>query len=97
MPYKPKKLKNDEQIAFKNFILLHVDDKAGVLAKITQVFAEFGVSLESVVQQPNELNPEAEIIIVTHNASKASMDKVLQHFEGLDVIRKIKSVYRVEG
>ncbi|MED5016162.1 homoserine dehydrogenase [Paenibacillus chibensis] len=97
VPYKPKKLKNDEQISFKNFILLHVDDKAGVLARITQVFAEFGVSLESVVQQPNELNPEAEIIIVTHNATKASMDKVLQHFEGLAVIRKIKSVYRVEG
>ncbi|GAB6991389.1 homoserine dehydrogenase [Paenibacillus pini] len=97
VPYKPKKLKNDEQIVYKNFILLHVDDKAGVLARITQVFAEFGVSLESVVQQPNEHNPEAEIIIVTHDADKASMDKVLQHFEGLEVIRRIKSVYRVEG
>ncbi|MCJ8013778.1 homoserine dehydrogenase [Paenibacillus sp. KQZ6P-2] len=97
VPYKAKKLKSDDQISFKNFILLHVDDKAGVLARITQVFAEFDVSLESVVQHPNELNPEAEIIIVTHNATKASMDKVLQHFEGLEVIRKIKSVYRVEG
>lgn len=97
VPYKTKKLKSDEQIMFKNFILLHVDDKAGVLAKITQVFAEYGVSLESVVQQPNDQNPDAEIIIVTHNASKASIDKVLNHFEGLDVIRRIKSVYRVEG
>ncbi|KKO51870.1 homoserine dehydrogenase [Paenibacillus sp. DMB20] len=97
VPYKVKKLKTDDQIMSKNFILLHVDDKAGVLAQITQVFAEYGVSLESVVQQPNEQNPDAEIIIVTHNASKASMDKVLDHFEGLEVIRRIKSVYRVEG
>ncbi|MEK3731397.1 MULTISPECIES: homoserine dehydrogenase [Paenibacillus] len=97
VPYKPKKLKSDEQILYKNFILLHVDDKAGVLAQITQVFAEYGVSLESVVQQPNEHNPDAEIIIVTHSASKASMDAVLNHFEGLDVIKRIKSVYRVEG
>jgi len=82
---------------YKNFILLHVDDKAGVLAQITQVFAEYNVSLESVVQQPNEHNPDAEIIIVTHNASKANMDEVLNHFEGLEVIRRIKSVYRVEG
>ena len=29
VPYKPKKLKTDEQIMYKNFILLHVDDKAG--------------------------------------------------------------------
>lgn len=97
VPYKAKKLKNDEQITYKNFILLHVDDKAGVLAKITQVFAEYDVSLESVVQQPNDQNPDAEIIIVTHNASKASMDKVLTHFESLEAIRRIKSVYRVEG
>ncbi|QCT01991.1 Homoserine dehydrogenase [Paenibacillus algicola] len=96
-PYKAKVLKTDDQIMFKNFILLHVDDKAGVLAQITQVFAEYGVSLESVVQQPNDQTPQAEIIIVTHNASKASMDKVLDHFEGLEVIREIKSVYRVEG
>ncbi|MGF7047204.1 homoserine dehydrogenase [Paenibacillus sp. DS2015] len=97
VPYKEKKLKSDEQIKYKNFILLHVDDKAGVLAQITQVFAQFDVSLESVVQQPSEHNPEAEIIIVTHDASKASMNKVLHHFEGLEVIRRIKSVYRVEG
>jgi homoserine dehydrogenase len=49
------------------------------------------------VQQPYETNPDAEIIIVTHLASKASMKKVLEHFETLDVIRRIKSVYRVEG
>lgn len=96
-PYKEKKLKNDEQIAYNYFILLHVQDKAGVLARITQVFAEYDVSLASVLQQPNPENPEAEIIIITHDASKASMDKVLNRFEELEVIRKIKSVYRVEG
>ncbi|MFL0556858.1 homoserine dehydrogenase [Paenibacillus barengoltzii] len=97
VPYKPKKLKTDDQIAYKNFLLLHVDDKAGVLAQITQVFAEYEVSLESVVQSPNTNLEGAEIMIVTHNASKASMDKVLAHFESLDVIHRIKSVYRVEG
>ncbi|WP_410514336.1 homoserine dehydrogenase [Paenibacillus sp. BR2-3] len=97
VPYKTKKLKSDEDIYFKNFLLLHVDDKAGVLAKITQVFAEYDVSLDSVVQQANPHNPDAEIIIVTHNASKASMNKVLRHFENLNVIRRIKSHYRVEG
>ncbi|MNI88934.1 homoserine dehydrogenase [compost metagenome] len=74
-----------------------MDDKAGVLAKITQVFAECDVSLDSVVQQANPNNPDAEIIIVTHNASKASMNKVLQRFEELEVIRRVKSHYRVEG
>ncbi|MNP18678.1 Homoserine dehydrogenase [compost metagenome] len=97
VPYKQKKLKSDEDIFYKNFLLLHVDDKAGVLAKITQVFAEYDVSLDSVVQQANPNNPDAEIIIVTHNASKASMNKVLRHFKELKVIHRIKSHYRVEG
>jgi len=96
-PYKPKKLKDDEQVAYKNYLLLQVADKAGVLSKITQVFAEYDVSLESVVQSPNASMSDVEIIIVTHNASKAAMNKVLSHFESLDVIRKVKSVYRVEG
>ncbi|MNJ72085.1 homoserine dehydrogenase [compost metagenome] len=68
-----------------------------MLAQITQVFGEYDVSLESVVQSPDEQTQDAEIIIVTHHASKANMDKVLKHFETLKVIRRIKSVYRVEG
>lgn len=97
VPYKEKKLKTAEQIASKYFVRLHVQDKAGVLAKITQVFAECDVSLESVVQQPNKSIAEAEIVIVTHDASVASMNRVLAQFEALDVIQTIKSVYRVEG
>lgn len=97
VPYKPKKLKSDEQITYKNFLLLQVADKAGVLAQITQAFAEYEVSLESVVQSPNLDTPDAEIMIVTHNASKASMEQLLNHFETLEVIRRVKSVYRVEG
>lgn len=97
LAYKEKKLKTDEQISSKYFLLLHVADRAGVLARITQVFANFEVSLESVLQQPNPTNPEAEIIVITHDANKAAIQKVLQTFESLDVVHQVKSVYRVEG
>ncbi|NBD25927.1 homoserine dehydrogenase [Paenibacillus glycinis] len=95
--YKEKKLKTDEQIASKYFMLLHVADRAGVLARITQAFAEHEVSLESVLQQPNPSNPEAEIIIITHDANKAAAKRVLKSLEAMDVVKTIKSVYRVEG
>jgi homoserine dehydrogenase len=61
------------------------------------VFAQHEVSLESVLQHPNSTNPQAEIIIITHDANQASMKNVLKHFESMDVIQAIKSVYRVEG
>ncbi|QHW34186.1 homoserine dehydrogenase [Paenibacillus rhizovicinus] len=97
LAYKEKKLKTDEQIASKYFMLLHVADRAGVLARITQAFAEYEVSLESVLQQPNPSNPEAEIIIITHDASKAAAQRVLKSLEGMEVVKAVKSVYRVEG
>ncbi|MFD2670470.1 homoserine dehydrogenase [Marinicrinis sediminis] len=95
--YKEKKLKTDQQISCKNFLLLHVADKAGVLARITEIFAQHEVSLESVLQHPNQHNPAAEIIIITHDATKASMNNVLETLDGLDVVHEIRSVYRVEG
>ncbi|MEX1029620.1 MAG: homoserine dehydrogenase [Paenibacillaceae bacterium] len=95
--YVEKKMKTSDQIESKYFVLLHVEDKAGVLARITQVFGQHEVSLESVIQQPNTSNPKAEIVIITHNASKASMDKVLAAFKELAVVDAVQSVYRVEG
>ena len=74
-----------------------MEDKAGVLAQITQIFAQHEVSLESVLQHPNASNPKAEIIIITHDANQANIKKVLKQFESMDVIHAIKSVYRVEG
>ncbi|CAM3507182.1 homoserine dehydrogenase [Marinicrinis lubricantis] len=96
-PYRTKKLKTDDQISYKNFLLLHVADKAGVLARITEIFAQHEVSLESVLQHPNEDNPSAEIIIITHDANKASMNQVMDSLRRLDVVHEIRSVYRVEG
>ncbi|WP_019533504.1 homoserine dehydrogenase [Paenibacillus ginsengihumi] len=98
VPYKEKKLKTDEQIASKYFIRLHVADKAGVLAQITNIFAGEDVSLESVVQQPNATTPHAEIIIITHSASQAAVNRVLAAFGDMEgIVHEIKSVYRVEG
>ncbi len=90
-------IKSDNQISSKYFLLLNVQDKAGVLAQITQIFAELDVSLESVIQQPNPSNPKAEIVIITHDASRADIKQVIRKLEDADVVHKIRSVYRVEG
>ncbi|WP_123041278.1 homoserine dehydrogenase [Cohnella candidum] len=95
--YKEKKLKSDKQIASKYFMLLHVEDRAGVLMQIAQVFADYDVSIESVMQPPTPDRKGAELIIITHEASKDSMNRVLQAFQDLSTVRTIKSLYRVEG
>jgi len=95
--YKKTQLKTDEYIASKYFLLLHVADRAGVLARITQELANHEVSLESVLQQPSVQKEYAQIIVITHDASKAAIQNVLHSFKGMDVVHEVKSVYRVEG
>lgn len=97
LSYNVLKLKTDEQITSKYFLLLHVEDRAGVLAQIAQVFSNCDVSIESVMQPSMPNKAGAEIIIITHDATKAAMNNVLNSFEGLSAVRKIKSIYRVEG
>jgi len=97
LSYNVVKLKTDEQIVSKFFLLLQVEDRAGVLAQIAQVFSNCDVSIESVMQPSAPNKSSTEIIIITHEASKAAMNKVLNSFESLSSVRTIKSVYRVEG
>jgi homoserine dehydrogenase len=95
--YKEKKLKTDEQIHLKQFMILQVEDKTGVLAQITQVFAEHEVSIESVFQHPQVNSPLVEIIIITHDAKLANVKKVVKTFKNMSVIHAIKNMFRVEG
>ncbi|MBB6454473.1 homoserine dehydrogenase [Salirhabdus euzebyi] len=96
-PYKEKKLKTEEEIWSKYFVRLIVNDESGVLAQITKSLATHHVSIEQVIQKPHHSENKAELIMVTHNSSKKSVEGVLKELEGLAAIEKIKSVYRVEG
>lgn len=96
-PYKEKKLKDDNQISSKYFLRFIVEDKRGVFAQITQILADYDVSLEQVLQQPYNSGKQAEIIIVTHHATKKNMDGVMTQLAELDFIVEVKSCYRVEG
>lgn len=96
-PYRPKALKTPEQRVAKYFLRLVVEDRTGVLAKITQLLADCDISLAQVLQQPLEGAGQAEVILVTHHATKKSKDEALARLAALDVVREIKSCYRVEG
>lgn len=96
-PYKEKLLKGNDQINSKFFLRLVVADKRGVLAQITRILAEHDVSLEHVMQQPYNDGKQAEIIMVTHHASKGNIMDVRNAFEALDSVYEVKSLYRVEG
>jgi homoserine dehydrogenase len=97
-PYKEKLLKTPEQIESKYFLRLIVSDKRGVLAEVTTILANHDISIEQILQQPHgEEVRNAEIILVTHTATKANMNEVLNQFSNLESVKEVKSFYRVEG
>lgn len=95
-PYKEKKLKSDDKKFAKYFLRMIVADQRGVLAKITQLFAENNISLDQVIQQPYNGGKQAEIVMITHEIAKSDLDIVLLYMRDMDVIMDIKSCYRVE-
>jgi homoserine dehydrogenase len=77
------------------YIGIDVADKAGVLASVAQTFAAHDVSIETLRQDGR--GDEAALVVVTHRATEESLAAVVRELEGLDVVRQIASVMRVEG
>ncbi|MBE1600277.1 homoserine dehydrogenase [Streptomyces stelliscabiei] len=79
-------------------ISLDVADKPGVLAQVATVFAEHGVSIDTVRQQGRpDGGGEASLVVVTHRASDASLSGTVEALRNLDTVRGVASIMRVEG
>jgi len=82
-------------------ISLQVNDEPGVLAQIASVFAEAGVSVETLSQRaPAEHDAPgalATLVVQTHRASEASLRGTVDRLASLPVVAKVSGVLRVEG
>jgi homoserine dehydrogenase len=76
-------------------VQIDVDDKAGVLATVAQVFAEHDVSIQTVRQEGR--GDDAQLVVVSHRASDADLAATVATLQGLANVREVSSVMRVEG
>jgi homoserine dehydrogenase len=83
------------EVSTKWYLRLNVLDQPGVLAQIATVFGESGVSIKSVWQEG--LGDEATLLIVTHNTAEASQRAARQALDGLEVVKQVAAVIRVES
>jgi Homoserine dehydrogenase len=96
-PQYQKQLKAPEEIFAQYFLRIHVEDQVGAFSKITSLFSDRGVSFEKILQLPLKNKDLAEIVIVTHKASKKDFEEILMELRDLQVVKEVKSTYRVEG
>ena len=73
-----------------------VEDRLGVLANITRILAEHGISVDSLHQSaPKE--GVAQIRMVTHSAKDSDLRRAIAVIDALDTVREVNSVIRVES
>ncbi|WP_203607055.1 homoserine dehydrogenase [Streptomyces sp. SID11385] len=86
------------EVVTRYHISLDVADKPGVLAQVATVFAEQGVSIDTVRQQGRgDGSGEASLVVVTHRAPDAALSSTVEELRGLDTVRGVASIMRVEG
>ena len=83
------------QLNAKFYLRIVANDERGVLAAVSRVFADNGVSIRSMIQ-PTTDRESAELIFMTHHALEANVEKALTEIEALASIKEIGTIIRVE-
>lgn len=73
-----------------------VEDRLGVLANITRILAEHGISVDSL-RQSTPKEGVAQIRMVTHSAKDSDLRRAIAVIDALDTVREVNSVIRVES
>ena len=63
------------------YIRLEVKDKPGVLSEITKKFSKHKISVQRLIQIPNNKNKTASIVIITHKSLEKDYQKCIKSFK----------------
>ncbi len=77
------------------YISLTVDDKTGVLSKISTVLSDNGVSIKSAIQRTGQAENTATLLFLTHRAREHAVMRALGTIGKLATVRRIDSMIRV--
>ncbi|MDQ3974443.1 MAG: homoserine dehydrogenase, partial [Actinomycetota bacterium] len=83
------------QTTVQYYVLLAVADRPGVLAAIAGAFGHHGVSIKSVWQEGT--GNSAQLVLITHAAKERDVQATLHDLRGLEPVRAVASIMRVEG
>jgi homoserine dehydrogenase len=83
-------------VVTRAYYRIRVDDRAGVLAAIGQVYAEEGVSISSFIQKDAWVQEQtAELVVTTHPSSDASLQKARARIAKLEPVHAVSSFVRI--
>lgn len=87
-------LKPTEKIESKYYLRINVSDKAGVLAKITKLFEDNNISIETMLQRPCSEN-SANLLISTHVSLEQDIQKMITTISELNFVNSTPVMIRI--
>ncbi len=78
------------QITKKNYLRIICVDSPGVIGKIGDIFGNYDVSIESIVQL-DASEDKAEIVVITHEVSNGNFEKSKEDINALKEVKNIAS------
>lgn len=85
-----------DEVVCSYYVRLHVEDKTGVLADITRLLSEEGVSIEAMLQSDTEEAGYVSIVLMTHKIQESALQKALEKVAALEAVNKDIMRIRVE-
>lgn len=80
------------------YLRLHTEDKPGVLADITRILSEQGISIEAMLQkQPEHHNGTVPVIMLTQEVQEKNMDAAIEQIEALTTVKDSVMRIRMES
>ncbi len=78
------------------FLRLMVVDQPGVLADVTAILRDHGVSLESMLQHGRKPGEAVPIVLVTHETTEAAIEKAIARIAMLEAVLEPPALIRIE-
>ncbi len=86
---------NDVETAY--YLRMQASDKPGVLADVTRILGDQGISIEAIIQkEPAPDMENASVIMLTHKVQEQKMNDAIAQIETLDTIHDKVTRIRVE-
>ena len=78
------------------YLRLMVVDRPGVIADVTAVLRDHGISLESMLQRGRSPGEAVPVVLVTHEPRESAMRAALARIAALDAVLEDPAVIRIE-
>lgn len=95
--YKELPVKKMENTYNRYFMRLKVENRCGVLAEITAIFAKYHVSVAQIIQKDTRTEGCAEVVVITDKVREGDFRTAMAEMSNRESIRKISSLLRVYG